>query len=210
VQLRFKTELTFEQYATGRGWEGATLPSCPFHPEGGCGFCRHGSYMRKVPGVAMVARCYCPRECVTVGLLPDFYASRLPGTLDALEEAVARVEDAKSVEQAAQEARPAEAQDAVTLATAVRWVRLRVQLVTATLAALLALCPGRFGSGAPTVGHFRAQLGTTRALVSLRGVAEAHLHALPMPLGLLGPPTRQSSGRLSQQSPGPDGPPAPG
>jgi len=166
--------------------------------------------MRKVPGVAMVARCYCPRECVTVGLLPDFYASRLPGTLDALEEAVARVEDAKSVEQAAQEARPAEAQDAVTLATAVRWVRLRVQLVTATLSALLALCPGRFGSGAPTVGHFRAQLGTTRALVSLRGVAEAHLHALPMPLGLLGPPTRQSSGQLSQQSPGPDGPPAPG
>ena len=52
------------------------------------------------------------------GLLPDFYASRMPGTLDAIEEAAAKAEMAPSVEKAADQMRPADAPDAVTLGAA--------------------------------------------------------------------------------------------
>src|SRR5262249_3452405 len=150
----FKTELTFEQYATGQGWERATLPACPFHPKGGCAFSGHGMYMRKVPRVAYSARWYCPQSGATLGLLPGFYASRSPGALDMLEEAVARVEEREAIEKVAAEARPAEAPDAVTLATAVRWVRLRVELVRVALIAVLGLLPALFAPGTPTVPHF--------------------------------------------------------
>ena len=73
----------------------------------------HGTYMRKVPQVAWVARWYCPQAHATIGLLPDFYASRMPGALDTLEETVARVEKAETIEKAADELRPADAPDAV-------------------------------------------------------------------------------------------------
>lgn len=208
VQLCFKTELTFEEYVTERGWEKATLGTCPFHPKGGCGFAAHGTYMRKVPDIAYVARAYCPEAGVTIGLLPEFYASRMRGTLDALEETVARVEQAESVEKAAEEVRPGDREDAVTLPTAVRWVRLRVAIVKAVLVAVLGAFPGLLAPGPPTVAHVRARLGTTSALVALRQIAGARqLYALPGPLGLNPPP----GGRFIhvQQSPGSDGPPAP-
>jgi hypothetical protein len=206
-----ETELTFEQYATGRGWERATLPTCPFHPEGGCAFAGHGTYMRKVPVIAYVARWYCRKARATIGLLPDFYASRMPGTLDALEETVARVEEKGAIEKVAAEARPAEALDAVTLPTAVRWVRLRVELVRAVLIAVLGLFPERFAPGTPTVKHVRDKLGTRRALVALREIAARHLHALPMPLGLVPPRSaRWARAGPDQQSPGSDGSPTPG
>lgn len=192
MQLRLKTELTFEGYANGHGWERANLPTCPFHPKGGCGFAAHGTYMRKVPGVALVARWYCPEAHTTIGLLPDFYASRMPGTLDALEETVARVEEAATIEKAAAEVRPADAPSAVTLPTAVRWVRLRMHLVRVMLLAVFGIFPERFAPGTPTVAHFRERLGTTRVLVELREIAEAHLHELPRPLGLN--PRRRGSG----------------
>jgi hypothetical protein len=205
MQLRMETELTFEQYANGHGWERATLPTCPFHPEGGCGFCGHGTYMRKVPGVALVARWYCPSARTTVGLLPDFYASRMPGTLDDLEETVARVEKAETIEKAAAEARPADVPDAVTLTTAVRWVRLRVHLVRLALIAVFGLFPDRLAPGTPTIAHFRERLGTARVFVALRGIAEAHLHALPRPLGLVPwPPHVRRCAEPHQQSPGSD------
>lgn len=209
MQLRFETELTFEEYATGRGWERATLPRCPFHPGGGCGLSGHGRYMRKVPSVAWVARWYCPQAHATIGLLPDFYASRMPGTLDTLEEVVARVEAAEPVEKVAEKLRPAEAPDAVTLPTAVRWVRLRLELVKAVLIAVLGLFPDRFAPGPATVRHFRDRLGTHRALVALRGIAEAKLHVLPMPLGLVPPPEIRGAGP-HQQSTGSDPRPASG
>jgi hypothetical protein len=164
--------------------------------------------MRKVPSVAWVARWYCPQAHVTIGLLPDFDASRLPGTLDALEETVARVEAVEPIEKVAEEVRPAEAPDAVTLPSAVRWVRLRLELVRAVLIAVLGMFPDRFAPGPPTIRHFRDRLGTEPALVALRGIGEAKLHALPMPLGLVPPPAMRRVGPF-QQSPGSDPPPTP-
>jgi hypothetical protein len=167
--------------------------------------------MRKVPGVAFVARWYCPVARTTVGLLPDFYASRMPGTLDALEETVARVEEAATIERAAAEIRPADVPDAVTLPSALRWVQLRMHLVRVALIAALGLFPDRFAPGTPSITHFRERLGTTRVLVALREIAEAHLHALPRPLGLVPRPQHVwMRSRAHQQSPGSDGdlPPA--
>jgi hypothetical protein len=132
----------------------------------------------------------------------------MPGTLDDLEQTVARVEEGGGIEKAAQDLRPADAPAAVTLVTAVRWVRRRVRLVRIVLVAVLGLMPDRFGPGTATVSHFREKLGTTRALVALRGIAEGHVHALPRPLGLVprreDPPAR--AGPI-QQSPGSDGSP---
>lgn len=188
MQLRLQTELTFERYVSEKGWKRASLAACPFHPAGGCGFASHGTYMRKVPAVAWVARWYCPTARVTIGLLPDFFASRMPGTLDEIEETAARAEATGSAEKTAEELRPGDVADAVTLPAALRWVRLRVQLVAMTLVTIAGLFPDRF-AGAATIGQLRRKLGTTSALVALREIAERHLHALPKPLGWVPRPT---------------------
>src|SRR5205814_4819728 len=112
VQLRFESMLTFEQYVTARGWEQATLEACPLCEPGQCHLQRLAPYMRKVPAVAFVARYYCPEQHTTFGLLPDFYASRMPGTLDDIERAVATAETAVGVERTAGQLCPADALDA--------------------------------------------------------------------------------------------------
>jgi hypothetical protein len=163
--------------------------------------------MRKVPVVAYVARYYCPEQKTTFGLLPDFYASRMPGTLDAIEDAVAKVEEGSSLEHAADELRPADADDAVILGAAVAWLRLRVAIVRSTLTTVFGLMPERFAGTQPRVRSFRNHLCTMRVLVALRGICERHLHALPAPLGLC--PRRRpydDHDRARQQCPGPDPP----
>ena len=82
------------------------MAACPLCPPGSSRFYRLGTYMRKVPAVAFVARFYCPDQRTTFGLLPDFYASRTPGTLDAIEEAAAYAETAPSVATAADDLAP--------------------------------------------------------------------------------------------------------
>ena len=69
-----------ERYVADRGWEGAILVGCPFHPEGNCGVSPHGSYPRVVPAGTRVARFYCPLSRTTISLLPSFLAARLSGT----------------------------------------------------------------------------------------------------------------------------------
>ena len=95
------------------------------HPEGGCGYARHGTYERKRPAGMYVARWYCRPAHTTLSLLPQFMAARLPGTVAELEEVVAVAEQARSLEQAANELRI----DDVALASAMRWVRRRVASV---------------------------------------------------------------------------------
>jgi hypothetical protein len=207
VQLRLATEQTFEQYVTQRGWETATLSSCPLCEPGMCSPQRHGTYMRKVPAVAYVTRYWCPMQHTSFGLLPDFYASRMPGTLDAIEEAAAKAETAPSVEKAADQMRPADAPDAVTLGAALVWLRLRVVIAHATLATAKGLWPERFAGVAPRVSAFRQRLGTLRVLVALRGICEPYLHRLAAPLGLVPRPEPElRSGDARPQRPGPDPP----
>ncbi len=110
---------------------GARLERCPNHPRGGCSLARHGTYGRKTTRGARIARWYCPESRTTFSLLPDCLAARLPGTLDALEEAAAAAERAPSLAAAADAIR----RDAVELAGALRWVDRRVRLVRNALKA---------------------------------------------------------------------------
>lgn len=208
VQLRYPTELTFEEYARAEGWLDATLEACPLCPPGHCRIERHGTYMRKVPAVAYVARFRCLATGTTIGMLPDFYASRMPGTLPALEDAAARAEDAPSVEAAANELRPDDEVGAVTLPTALRWLRLRLEIVRATLATVRGLLPAIFEQCQVSVRSFRERLGIDSVLLALREICEPYLHKLPAPLGLVPPPPREGQRwKRHQQSPGPDPPP---
>lgn len=125
-----------------------------------------------------VARWYCPTAQVTFSLLPDFAASRLSGTLAQVQEVVEQVEQAPSVEAAAQALRPE-----VTLASAVRWVRRRLTAVLTVLVVLRGLCPELFAQGAATLDSLRQVLGVQQVLPALRHHAAEHLRRLPPPLG---------------------------
>lgn len=209
VQLRYRTELTFDDYVRAHAWLNARLETCPLCPPGTCaGIERFGTYMRKVPGVAYVTRFRCLSTGVTIGLLPDFYASRVPGTLQAWEDAAARAEEAPSIEAAANELRPPDVDDAVTLPTAIRWVRLRLVVVHAMLATVRGLLPDLFARCEITVKSFRAELGTGCVLMALREICDRHLYVIPAPLGLVPPPSAAwLRWKRNQQSSGPDPPP---
>ena len=206
VQLYLRTELTLQQYVTARAWRWATLYVCPLCGRGKCRLRRHGTYTRKVPQVAQVTRYWCPVQRVSFGLLPEFYASRMPGTLDDLEAAASLAERA-TMESAAQQLRPADQQDAVSLPSALRWVQRRRQLVRTVLVAVLTVLPALFAGCQASIASFAAHLHTTSVLVTVRGICAAELHALPRPLGLVPPPDRRRW-RLfvRQQSMGPDPP----
>jgi hypothetical protein len=207
VQLRLQGSQTFEQYVTTKGWEQATLQRCPLCAPGTCHLQRLGTYMRKVPAVAYVARFYCPEQRTSFGLLPDFYASRMPGTLDAIEEAVAMAQEGTGIEPTAEQLRPADAPDAVSLSAAVGWVRRRVGYVRALFITVLGLLPDLLAGLDLTVRAWRERLGTSRVLVTLREICEPHLYALLRPLGLH--PRARPVGVLAQRRPqsmGPDPP----
>jgi hypothetical protein len=124
-----------------------------------------------------VARWYCPKAQTTFSLLPDCLSSRLMGSLDEAEHAVA-LSESVGIEAAAQTLRVGD----VELPGVLRWLRRRRLGVRAALLALVTALPGRLGAVAE-VRAVRSALGTDRALVSLREIGVAHLHALPPPLG---------------------------
>lgn len=203
MQLRFHSGHTDEQYVALELWRKASLSRCPIHPKGGCGFGRHGTYLRKAPPGTQIARWYCPPGHCTFSLLPDHLAARFPGTLTDLEAVVVAVEQAPSLEVAANTLRP----DDVSLATALRWIRRRVRLVHIALTVVLSLLPDLCLGTAPTVQSFRILLDCETALMALRDMASIHLHALPRPLGFR--PSGPAGGgrkRPFQQRKGPDPP----
>lgn len=207
MQLRLVSTLTLELYVTTRAWEQATLAACPLCAPGQCKLQKLAPYLRKVPVAAFVARFYCRRRHTTFSLLPDFYASRVPGLLDDLERAAEVAEAGGGREHTANTLRPADAPDAVTLGAAVAWVRRRVSWVRALLAIVGSLMPELFAGVERSVRAFRKHLGTVSALVALRGICAHHLHALPRPLGLNPPtPVVQPRDRVRRQSMGPDPP----
>ncbi len=97
VQIRYKTDLSAEAYVITQAWREAILASCPCHPGGGCSFARHGSYGRKTPAGIRIARFYCRDSHTTFGLLPDFLAARMPGTLCEIEAAAAAAATSESL-----------------------------------------------------------------------------------------------------------------
>lgn len=213
MQLRYQTGLTSEEYVSQQAWRDARLERCPLHPKGGCGFSRHGTYGRKSPAGVRVARWYCRKGQTTFSLLPDFLASRLPGTLEELEAVVEKVEVSPSV-QLAVEPKPSLDDDCrerlrpdIDLLGALRWTRRRVRLVHAALTALVGLFPELFAGCQPTIISFRRVLAEPSVLVALREIAASHLAALPPPLGF-GPrprPRRRVRTR-HQHDQGPDPP----
>jgi hypothetical protein len=200
VQLRFATGLTSEEYVSEEGWRQASLATCPLHPAGGCGFERHGTYVRVTPAGTRVARFYCRAGRTTFSLLPDCLASRLSGSLAAVEHVVTTVGVARSVEAAADHLRPD-----IELPGAVRWVRRRLGPVRAVLLAVVTLLPELAGVR-PTLAAVGAQLGVP-VLVAVRARAERHLPALAAPVGFH-PQRRRGANRgaAAQHDLGPDGP----
>lgn len=201
MQLRQETSLTSEQYVTQKAWRQASLDRCPSHPRGGCGFARHGTYPRVAPPGLRVPRWYCPAAHATFSLLPDCLSSRLSGSLDEAERAVAASES-MGVEAAAQALRIEE----IELPGALRWLRRRRRGVRAAVLALVTAMPGRLGTVAE-VRAVRAVLGTDRALVTLRAIGADHLHVLPPPLGFRAPCAGRTGGEPPlQHQTGPDPP----
>ena len=202
VQLRYATTLTDEQYVCQRAWERANLPSCPLHPRGGCGLCRHASYERKRPAGARVARYYCPDGRMTFSLLPDCLASRLSGSLGAVEATVAAAEAAPSLTQAAQQLRP----ELVDVRSALRWLRRRTAPVRAALVALVTLLPELSGVP-PTVAAVGGVLGEPVLVVARQRLSQ-RLQSLSSPVGFRPRVrTRRRQSRGGQHNAGPDPPP---
>ena len=123
-----------------------------------------------------ISRWYCPSAQTTFSLLPDCLSSRLVGSLDEVEQAVV-LSERVGVEAAAQALRLD-----VELPGVLRWLRRRRRGVRAALLALITLLPGQLGALAELCA-LRRELGTSRALVTLRELGAAHLQALPRPLG---------------------------
>ena len=206
VQLRFHSGHTSEVYVNLQLWRSASLPRCPIHSKGGCGFARHGTYSRVNPPGTRIARWYCSQGHRTFSLLPDHLAARFPGTLTDIETVVAAVERAPSVEAAANALRT----DDVTLATALRWIRRRVRLVHTVLTVVVSLFPDVCLGCSSTVQSLRSRLGCEPVLIALRGITSIHLHGLPRPLGFRSPDSAGGGRKSSpQQRKGPD-PPAGG
>lgn len=172
--MRLVTAQTGDAYVTERGWAKASLSQCPVHPQGGCGFARHGTYPRKHPPGTRIARYYCRSARGTWSLLPDFLASGLPSTVDAIEAVAVHVESAPSVEAAAESLRPD-----VPMASAVRWVRRRLNALRNFLRILVTLSPMLVGC-APTATAVRKAIGSA----TLRSIAGERLSAIAPPLGL--------------------------
>jgi hypothetical protein len=161
VQLRYACEHTGVEYVRQRAWLNSSLPRCPLHPQGGCGFARHGTYARVSPPGTLVARWYCPTGRRKFSLLPDCLAARLTGILAEVEAAVPAAEQAPS-----REAACGELHLDIELPGALRWVGRRVQAVQAALHLLRGLLPERFGGCAPRLASFGERLGRDEVLAA--------------------------------------------
>ena len=178
MQVRLATPATSEVYVANKLWRFATLRHCPWHPAGGCGFSRHGSYQRVRPRGALIARWYCPLERRTVSALPDCLASHYSGTLADLQAMVLAVEQAPSRVAAAERLRTD-----IELPGALRYLDRLYRAIHGALATVRGLEPERFAAVSPTLSGFAAVLGAGSVLTSLRTRVAHYLPQLPTPLG---------------------------
>ena len=203
VQVRYATDLTSEEYVRREAWSEARLSTCPFGNEP-CGAVGHGTYGRVCPPGTRVARLWCERCGVSIGLLPDCLASRVSGTLERIEDVALEVEEGRGVERTANEKRP----DAIELPGAVRWVRRRSRWVREIVTIIVTLVGDELKGCAPKIVAVRECLGLEDGLLQhLRELAQRHLHALPPPLGLV--PSPGAVGQCVSAYPQPKGPDPP-
>jgi hypothetical protein len=172
------------------------------HLDGGCSFARHGTYGRVTPQGLRIARWYCPQGHRTFSLLPDFMAARLPGLLTAVDAVVAVVEEAGGIEKAVDLVRGFE----VSLPSALRWIRRRVNAVKAVVDTLSTMVVWPTSPLAPTnLGSAIHQCRGNGGLFELRrSLAPQFLHALPAPVGFMQPLGRRPSCDGNQHDMGPD------
>lgn len=175
MQIRYPINLTVEEYIEQKAWEQAELNRCPFHPGGGCGYAKHGTYPRKIPDHCLVVRYYCPEAHQSISLLPDFFASRLPGTLDEVEHAVNIAEASSSQEEAAFTLRPE-----ISLPSSLRWLRRRLKYVDEILTILTGLL---LTECSPELNSYRNTYKTKKVLTGLRAIAGEYLQSLPPIIG---------------------------
>ena len=173
------------------------------HPHGGCSFARHGTYERVSPPGTRIPRWYCPEGHRTFSLLANCFAARLSGTLREVEAVVDQVEQARSLEAAADALRLD-----IELPGALRWMRRRVKSIHASLTTLKGLAPEHFLECEPTLASFRRHIEVDPVLPVLREIAALHLAFLPPPLGFRPPPLAGGEPKsVLQHRTGPDPPP---
>ncbi len=100
------TDLTTEASVGTQGWRDAMLTGCPNHPEGGCRLARHGTDGRQRPAGFRVTRSDGPESHQTFSLLPQCMAAQMSGSLQAVEDSAAVMEEATSLAVVAERARP--------------------------------------------------------------------------------------------------------
>lgn len=205
VQVRLATPITSADYVAGKHWRDATLLHCPWHPEGGCGFARHGTYSRVSPPGTLIARWYCPLERCTISALPDCFASHYSGTLVELEGLVLRVEQAASMAESARTLRTD-----IELPGALRYLNRLCQAIRHALGIVRGLFPDRFAAIPLTLSAFATALPAARSvLLGLRELACGYLPQLPTPLGFNPPRHKTDSPFVPfQHRMGPDPPQA--
>lgn len=186
VQVRLATLSTGEDYVTEKQWLRATLLRCPWHPQGGCGFCRHGTYPRVRPRGTLIARWYCPTARRTVSALPDALASHFSGTLAQIEAHVRAVELSVSLEAAASTRRLE-----IELPGALRYLSRICKAVHKALNICRGLQPTALSGVPATLIGFTRCLDKGHVLTGLRHLMARYLWQLPTPVGFN--PSRHNS-----------------
>jgi hypothetical protein len=205
MQMPLRTQSSVEVYISNQEWRDARLDVCPFHASGGCAFARHGTYARVTPPGLRVARWYCPEGRRTFSLLPDFLAAGFPGLLASIEDAVTVAISATSMEAAADALRG----PAVTLPSALRWLRRRIRGVQAALDVVPAV-PAVEREPPVTARTRCAALHTDpdqgQVLVGLRRSLPQHmLNGVPAPVGFRASGGPRYARESDQHDMGPDG-----
>lgn len=123
---------------------------------------------------------WCPDGTAPVNIRPSacfliFFASRLPGTLDEIEDAVNTAGSCKSQEEAAFVLRPE-----ISLPSGLRWLRRRIKYVKEALTILAGLLVTECASD---LESFRKKLGTNRVLTKLRAMGREYLPSMPPIVG---------------------------
>ena len=180
MQMRYPVNVSsVYEYNEQKLCEKAELNQCPFHPEGGCGIRRHGSYIRLIPIECKIPRWYCRAAHTIISLLPDFLPSRLSGTLKDVEEVVLEAEKYPTLVSAAEAIRPD-----IELQGALRWLCRRLNYINNILnVAAGILSPVGFKD----LRRLQELFNVNFILPHLREKLNDHLYKMHHILGLISP-----------------------